>query len=223
DFTSSSQRLLRPGPRRLAGDPQRCRGQLRVRVVRRGGPVRRRRGGALRRAGPPRLDRPSLPGSRAPGVDDALPQRADRPGRQARARHQRAGGGPRLLEPPEGQHGPGDRAGRDGRCRGTSVLADRSRLRSRAHRGGARGDGAHRSRRHRSRHVVPADERAAHAAQPLPPRRRGALRRGRATGGGHGGRWGAAGQRRPRPGVLGAGRRRGERGVHLHLAGPRQL
>ena len=68
--------------------------------------------------------------------------------------------------------------------------------------------------------LVPADGRAADRAQPDPPRRRRARTTSPSSGSRRPSPPAAAGQRREGEGVLGARRRRGQRGVHLHLAGP---
>jgi len=71
-----------------------------------------------------------------------------------------------------------------------------------------------------SRGLVPADGRAQAAAQPHPLRHQRAARRGRgACGGSDRGRR-HPGQRPAGTCFLGPGRRRGQQGVRLHLAGP---
>ena len=68
--------------------------------------------------------------------------------------------------------------------------------------------------------LVPADGRAAAAAQPDPLRRLGAARRGAPAHRGHAGGRRQGPVRRGGARVLGAGRPRGQRGLHHHLAGP---
>ncbi len=75
-------------------------------------------------------------------------------------------------------------------------------------------------RRDRPVILVSADGRAAIGAKPLPHRHQRSARRRRDTRCcGAGGRW-PVGHRRVRPSVLGARRRRRQRGLRVHVAGP---